>query len=192
MEGLVPRDNWGMMEGMDSRLRGNDNNLRGIMGKTIKYALVTCFLAYFIAAVLLFIFSINQTGWSRIDSDTGRFTMSFLTLILSEFQWWGDFWYLAVLIPWLGSSLVLMLLIQRWGRKASRRRLSGGFSTGIYYVIMLLVFAIGRLVTAWGQMNVNPGDAGYLLLLIWPLGGFGLGYLSAIIADKMVMLPVAD
>jgi Na+/H+ antiporter NhaC len=162
------------------------------MGKIVRYALLTCTIAYFIAAVLLFIFGFSQTGWSRIDSDTGTFLLSGLTLALSEFQGWGDFWYLAVLVPWVGSSLVLALLMYRFNGGTKRRRLFGGASIAVYYVIMLLVFAIGRLAASWGQIDINPGDVAYLLLLIWPVVGFILGYLSAIIADRIVKFPVSD
>jgi hypothetical protein len=160
------------------------------MGKIIRYSLLTCTLAYFIAAVLLFLFSAIQFGFNGIDRSTDRLLVSLLTLVLSEFQGWHDFWYLSVLVPWLGSSLLLTLLTKRYAGKTGRRRLWGGVSVGAYYVILLLVFAIGRLIASWGRIDINPGDLLYLILLLWPLGGFGLGYLSAIITDKIVKLPV--
>jgi hypothetical protein len=159
------------------------------MWKSAKYALVTGTIAYLMVGVLLFLFGISQTGWSRIDSDAGIFMADSLTFMLSEFQGWGDFWYLAVLVPWLGSSLVLALLMHWLGREAKRRRLFGGASIAAYYVVMLLVFAIGKLVTSWGHIDVNPGDVAYLLFLIWPIAGFGLGYAAATIADKIIEFP---
>jgi hypothetical protein len=161
------------------------------MGKTIKYALLTCLIAYLIGAVVLFIVSVKMTGWSGIDDNVGRSVVSSLTLVLSEFQGWGDFWYLAVLVPWLGSSLLLALLVKRNAGGSRLRRLWGGVSVSVYYVIMMLVFATGRLLTSWNELDFNPGDVIYLILLLWPLGGFGLGYLSAVITDKIVKLPAA-
>jgi len=155
------------------------------MMKIFKYAFLTCTIAYFIAAVLLFIFSIGQTGWSRIDNDAGTFLLSILTLALSEFQWWGDFWYLAVLVPWLGSSLVMVLLMIWLNKGAGHRRLLGGFSIFAYYLAMILVFIIHGLIDGWG-------DIGYEFFPLWPLGGFVLGCLSAWIADKIIKLPVTE
>jgi hypothetical protein len=63
---------------------------------------------------------------------------------------------------------------------------------GVYYIALILVFAIGKLVSNWGYIAVHQGDIYYLLLLIWPLAGFGLGYLSAWIADKIVKFSVSD
>jgi hypothetical protein len=162
------------------------------MKHSIKYVLLTCTIAYLIAVVMIFILGISQTGWMRIDSDTGRYMVSMVTLVLSEFQGWGDFWYLAVLVPWLGSSLLLALLIKRNTARARRRHVFSGVSIGAYYIIMLLVFAAGKLATFWGQIDLNPGDVYYILFLIWPLGGFLLGYLSAIITDKVLKIPAAN
>jgi hypothetical protein len=162
------------------------------MKKALGYALLTCTIAYFLAAVILFVLGLSQTNWSRIDHNTGRFIASTLTLVLSEFQGWGSLWYLAVLVPWLGSTLLLALLVKRFGAEARRRYLFGGASVGIYYVIMLLVFVFGKLITSWYQIDINPGDIIYVLLLIWPLGGFGLGYLAAMITDRIIRLPAAN
>ena len=153
--------------------------------KNLKYAFLTCTLTYAIGALLLFIFSVAQTGWSRIDSDTGTCLASGLTLALSEFQWWGDFWYLAVLVPWLGSSLLMVLLMTRFNYGAGRRWLLGGTSIFTYYLVMILVFIIHGLIEGWG-------DIGYGLFPLWLIIGFGLGYLSAVITDKMVEFRVTD
>ena len=153
------------------------------MGKTIKYALLTCAVAYFLAAVIVFILTISQNGWGWLDRDSGRVMVSALTLALSEFGWWGDFYYLAVLVPWLGSSLLLVLLLA-WSRgRVKPGLLLGGISVGVYYLAMFLAFITAGLVGGWG-------DIAYPLLIIWPVAGFGLGCLSAWIADKIVKLPV--
>ena len=155
------------------------------MWKALRYAFFTGTLAYLMAAVLLIIlFAIEGIdGYIIINN-----LMTGLTLMLSEFQWWGDLYYLAFLVPWLASSLVLVFLIIRFNRNRGvrRRRLLGGLSICVYYIAMILVFAIGRVATFWGQVEVHPGDIGYLLLLIWPVGGFILGSVAAIIADKIL------
>jgi hypothetical protein len=162
------------------------------MGKIIKYALLTSLIAYIMAALAACFFYHSQSGWSHVDGDNVRFTVDMLTLGLSNYTGWGDFWYLAALIPWLGSSLVLGLVLKRFARTAGRRALWGGLSVAIYYVAVLLVFAIGKLITNWGNIDVNPGDVAYVLLLIWPVGGYIAGYFAAMITDKVVKLTVTD
>ena len=152
------------------------------MKKSFKYAFLTCTLAYVIGAVLLFIFFVVE---SRSGDYIVRDLMTGLTLMLSEFQWWGDFYYLAVLVPWLGSSLVMALLMIWLNRGAGHRRLLGGFSIFAYYLAMILVFIIYGLVDGWG-------DIGYQLFPIWLIIGFGLGYLAATIAEKIVRFQVSD
>jgi hypothetical protein len=149
------------------------------MAKIFKYAFFTSTVAYLMAAVLVFVYSIAQTGWSRIDSDIGTFLPSALTLALSEFSWWGDFYGLAVLVPWFGSVLVLALLMFWLDGGARRRRLLGGLSVGVYYLSMFLAFIIEALIGYWG-------DIAYSLLAIWPFAGFGVGYLAAFIVDKIM------
>lgn len=158
------------------------------MRNNLKYAFLACTLAYLIIGILLFLFGFSQTGWSRIDSDAGTFILGSVTLVLSEFQFWGDFYYLSVLVPWLGSSVVLALLLHRFDKNKKRRRLMAGTSIGIYYLIMMFVFIAGKIITSWGHIDINPGDAAYTLFIIWPLAGFGLGYLSGAIADKIVKI----
>ena len=155
------------------------------MGKIVKYALLTCTIAYFIAAVVVFLLAVSQTGWSRIDHDTGTVMVSALTLALSEFGWWGNFYYLAVLVPWLGSSLLLILLLA-WSRgRAKPAFLLGGLSVGVYYLAMFLAFIFAGLIGGWG-------DIAYPLLIIWPVVSFGLGYLSSLITGKIIKLHVSD
>jgi len=150
-----------------------------MISKTFRYAFLTCTLAYLIAAVLLFIFSVGQTGWNRIDSNTVMTLTSGLTLALSEFQWWGSFYYLAILVPWIGSSLVLVILLYLVSAGFRLRRLLGGLSVFAYYLAMFLAFIIHGLTSGWG-------DVGYYLLWLWPVAGFGLGYLAATIAEKIL------
>lgn len=162
------------------------------MGKKIEYALLTCFIAYLIAAVATFLFSITQSGWSQIGNDNVTFMMNLVVLGLSDYPWWGGFWYLAVLVPWLGSSLALALLLIRPARTAGRRWQWSGFSVALYYVVILLVLGIGKLIAFWGNIEVHPGDFIYALLIVWPIGGFVLGYISATITDKIIKIPAAE
>lgn len=155
------------------------------MKKTIIYAFSTCTLAYALAAVLLFIFSVGQTGWSRIDNYMVTFLASGLTLALSEFTWWGGLYYMAILVPWFGSTLVLVLLLLWFDGGARRIWIFGGLSVFAYYLAMFLVFIIGGLIHGWG-------DVGYLFFPIWLVAGFGLGCLSAIIVEKIFKLKFAD
>ncbi len=155
------------------------------MAKIIRYSFLTSTLAYSMAAILLFIFSIAQTGWSRIDSNTVNILLSGLTLGLSEFQWWGDVYYLTFLIPWLAASLVMVLLMLWLNKGAGQRRLLGGFSIFAYYLAMFLVFLINGLIRGWG-------DIGYLFLPVWMIAGFILGYLAVVIIEKTETHQVTD
>lgn len=156
------------------------------MWNSFRYALLTCAIAYVIIGILLFLFEFMQPVGGGIDSDFVPFLLTGLTLVLSEFQFWGSFSYLAVLVPWLGSSLVLALLSYRFGSTSKKRRLFAGTGIGIYYLVMMLVFIAGKIVTSWGHIDFNPGDFVYAVFLIWPVGGFGVGYLSALITDKIL------
>ena len=159
------------------------------MTHNLKFAFITSTVTYAIAAAILAVF-FAATGFS--GGYFGRELVTGLTLMLSEFQWWGEVYYLAVIIPWLGSTLVMAVLLTAFTSDAGRRRLFGGTSICVYYVAMILVFAIGRTVSSWGNIEVNPGDIGYLLLLIWPIIGFGLGYLTSTAAESIVKLNVLD
>jgi len=163
-----------------------------MMGKIFKYAFLTSTLAYVIAAVLLFIFSVEQTGWSRIDNDTVTILLSGLTLALSESKWWGNLYYLAILVPWLGSTLVLVLLLRWFNREVRRRRLFGGFSIGVYYLAVWLSLVIEELVRYGGHIRGDIGYVGYLMFFIWPVAGFGLGYLAAILVERILKPQFTD
>jgi hypothetical protein len=163
-----------------------------VMGKISRYVLVSCLIAYILAAIVMFLFALSQTGWSRVDSDTPKFIVDMLTLGLSNYTCWGDFWYLAALVPWLGSSLLLGLVLKRFARTAGRRAVWGGLSMAIYYIVVLIVLGLGKLITNWGNIEVHPGDFAYVLFLIWPIGGYVVGYFAAVITEKIVKSPVAD
>jgi hypothetical protein len=154
------------------------------MGKIFRYAFVTCTTTYLIVAFIIFILAIiHHPNW--ITSETRIFVVSSLTLALSEFSWWGHFYYLAVLVPWLGSSLLIVVLLA-WSRGRMKPRfLPGGISAGAYYLAMFLAFIFAGLFHGWG-------DIAYPLLLIWPLAGFAIGCLSAWIADKIIKFAVFD
>jgi hypothetical protein len=160
------------------------------MRKKILYALLTCFIAYWIALVVMFLISISQSGTSQIGKDNVTFMMDITTLGLYGYSFWGGLSYLAILMPWLGSSLVLTLSLKEFNTTAGRRWQLGGFSLALYYAVMLLVLLIRNLVTNWGNIEVHPSDFAYALLVVWPLGGFVVGYISAAITDKIVKIPV--
>lgn len=148
------------------------------MEKTFKYAFFTCALAYFLAAIPLVVFFAT---WGRSSSETiiaVKGVLIALTLMLSEYPWWGDFYYLAFLVPWLASSCVLILLIYGCNGGARRRALFTGCSMFIYYFAMWLVFLIHGLIYGWG-------DIAYDLIWLWPLWGFGFGYTAATIAERV-------
>jgi hypothetical protein len=159
------------------------------MTSNIKYALLTSTFAYAVAAIMLTIF-FTATGFS--GGYFGRDLVTGLTLMLSEFGWWGEVFYLAVIIPWLGSAIIMTLLLTFITSEAGRRRLFGGISIAVYYVAMILVFAIGRTISAWGNIDINPGDIGYLLLLIWPAVGFVIGYIVTTAAESIVKLGILE
>jgi hypothetical protein len=158
------------------------------MTRIFKYAFFTSTVAYFLAAFLFFVYFLAEVGWSRIDSDIVTGLPSFLTLGLSEFKWWGDFYGLAVLVPWLGSALVLALLLRLFRGGTWRRRLWAGVSLAVYYVAMLLVLLGDKVITWWGHMRpIDIWDVLYgVTFLIWPAVGFILGGLAAFIVDKIM------
>ena len=159
-----------------------------LIRKNIQYAFITSTLAYAFAAILLIIFAIIQAE----ESNAGTFLIAGITLALSEFEGWSSVSYLAVLVPWLASSLLIVFTMIWFHRGVVSRRMVSGLSICIYYIVMILVLAIGRTVTAWGQIEINPGDIAYLMLLAWPIVGFVLGYLAAMIAERIVKFPVLE
>ncbi len=156
------------------------------MMNNIKYALLASFIAYLLAMVAMFFFSLSQSGWRGVDGDNARFMMDMVTLGLSNYTWWGGAWYLAVLVPFIFSALVLALALRFFVRAAGRRSTWSGLSVAIYYVIVLLVLAIGKLVAFWGNIEVHPGDVIWLVFIVWPIGGFIVGYFASIITGKIL------
>jgi len=148
------------------------------MGKTFKYGFSTCTLAYILAAIPPVIFFATWGKGSSEPIIDVKGMLSALTLMLSDFPWWGNFYYLAFLVPWLASCCVLMLLIYRFNGEARRRKLFSGLSIFIYYFAMLLVFLIHGLIYGWG-------DIAYDLIWLWPLFGFGFGYAAATIVERV-------
>ena len=148
------------------------------MKKSFKYAFLTCTLAYILFVIpLLIIFATLFRGSYEPMIDVRGF-LSALTLMLSDFPWWGGFYYLAFLVPWLGSSCVLTLWIYSFNGGTRKRTLLGGFSIFVYYFAMWLVFIIHGLIYGWG-------DIAYHLFWLWPLFGFGFGYAAATIAERV-------
>jgi hypothetical protein len=144
---------------------------------THSFLIVT--IAYLLVAVILILFFIAQTGWGRLDHDILLSLISGLTLGLSELTWWGKMWCLAVIVPWLGSFLLLVLLSSRFNNKAKQVRLFSGLAVFAYYFVIWLI-RVGQTLAQSG------GDANYVPLSLWLIGGFALGYASAIISEKFL------
>ena len=153
--------------------------------KALKYGFITCALAYLLGAVLIVIIFANVYKGTYGLVFNGVAILHTFTLMLSEFSWWGDFYYLAFLVPLLSSCCVLMLLVYGYGRIARRRALLTGFSIFIYYFAMCLVFLIYGLIYGWG-------DIAYNLIWLWPICGFSIGYAAATIVEKVSKFQVAD
>jgi hypothetical protein len=144
------------------------------------YSFLVISIAYLLAAAVLTLFFIAQTGWGRIDNDILISLISGLTLGLSEFFWWGNVWYLAIIVPWLTSFLLLTFLLSRYNCKARRRSIFSGLAVSAYYLAMCVVL-IGQAVFRSG------GDTGYFILSIWVAGGIALGYVSAVVVEKIIV-----
>ena len=155
------------------------------MKNSFKYGFTTCTLAYLLVVIpLLVLFSTLFRG-SYAPIVNVRGMLELLTLMLSEFPWWGDFYYLAFLVPWLASSCVLTLLIYRFNGGARRRVLFSGFSIFVYYFAVWLFILIYSLIYGWG-------DIAYHLFWLWPLFGFGFGYAAATIVERVLKPQVVD
>ena len=153
-------------------------NGRGKMKKALKYGFIICTFAYLLVVITLLILFATLFRGSYEPIVDIQSLLSFLTLMLSEFSWWGDFYYLAFLVPWLTSCCVLTLLIYRINGAARTRALFTGFSVFIYYFAMWLVFLIHGFVYGWG-------DIGYDIIWLWPVCGFGFGYVAAIAVERV-------
>lgn len=147
------------------------------MKQAFKYSFITCTLAYILIAIPIFIlFATLFRGAHEPIIDTAGF-LSFLTLMLSEFAWWSELYYLAFLVPWLTSTCILALLINHFNGGIKSRALLSGFSVYFYYFAMLLVFIIQGLIFGWGDMA-------YDLIWIWPVSGFIFAYAAALVVNK--------
>ena len=155
------------------------------MGKAFKYGFTACTLAYLLGATtLLILFTTLFRGSYEFIVDI-KGLLSTLTLMLSEFSWWGDFYYLTFLVPWLASSCMLTLLIYRSNEGARRRALFSGLGMFAYYFAMCLVFLIYGVLHGWGDIT-------YDLIWIWPLFGFGFGYVAASIVERVLKPQFTD
>jgi len=158
---------------------------KGRMKRALKYGFTTCTFAYFFAVIALLVLFATLFRGSYDPIVDIESMLSFLTLMLSEFSWWGDFYYLAFLIPWLTSCFVLTLFIYRLNGGARTRALFTGFSIFIYYFAMWLVFLVHGLLYGWG-------DIGYDIIWLWPVCSFGFGYAAAIIVEKALKSQILD
>ena len=159
------------------------------MWRVLRYAFSTGALAYILAAVLLFIYMMIHSG-GKIDEEVITFFFDLYTLtpfLPHVSRWWTDFYYLRFLVPWLFSSLVLVLLLSVLNGEARRKWLLGGLSVCFYYFVMIMIYFVDKLVAWWG--HIQPIDIFdilyYLMFFIWPLCGFGLGYLAATILERV-------
>lgn len=149
------------------------------MKKAFKYGFTTCTLAYLLASVPVFVlFATLFRGLSEPIVDIGGI-LHFLTLGLSDFSLWDNFYFLAPLVPWIASSCVLALSIYRFDGGTGRRVLLSGFSIFIYYFAMCLVFMVHGVFFGWGDMA-------YDLIWLWPICGFGVGSAASAIVEKLM------
>ena len=148
------------------------------MKKSLRYSFITCTLGYLLASLLAFVlFSTLFHGSYESVVDT-RGLLGFLTLGLSDFSWWDNFYYLALLVPWISSSLMLTMFLYRIGGGQARRLIFPGISISAYYFAMWLVFIVHGLITGWGDMAYN-------LLWLWPVLGFCAGITASAIVEKV-------
>jgi len=155
------------------------------MKKSFKYGFTTCTLAYLLIVIprLVLFATLFRGSYEPIADIRGM--LSFLTLMLSDFPWWGDFYYLAFLVPWLASCWILTRLTYRFNGGVRKRALFAGLSIFVYYFAMCLVFLIHGLIYGWG-------DIAYELIWLWPVCGFGFGCAAAAIAEKILKPQVVD
>jgi len=147
------------------------------MKTALKYGFTTCTFAYLliiIALIVLFATVFRGSNETVVDIKS---MFSFLTLMLSEFSWWSDYYYLAFLVPWLTSCFVLTIFIYRFDGGTRTRALFTGFSMFIYYFVTWLAFLVYGLLYEWG-------DIGYDIIWLWPVCSFGTGYLASIIVER--------
>ena len=149
------------------------------MKRSFKYGFTTCTLAYLLASVPGFVlFATLSRGLSEPIVDA-RGMLYFLTLGLSDFSLWDNFYYLAPIVPWIASSCVLALSIYRFDGGSGRRVILSAFSIFVYYFAMYLVFMVHGVLFGWGDMAYN-------LIWLWPICGFGVGGAASAIVEIVV------
>ena len=124
--------------------------------------MVACF---FVAVPSLIIAPFSSLGSGDLMIST--------ILLLSAFY--------VFLVPWLSSTLFLVLALLIFGREggAKRRWLLGGLGVGVVYLAMFLWIVIAALIDGrWRDTLLFWG--------IFPLAGFGAGYLAAFIVNKIM------
>ena len=154
------------------------------MKKALKYGFTGCTLVYLLSGILLIVvFATLFRGSYQPIVDVENMS-SILTLMLSEFSWWGGFYYLALLVPWLASCCLVTVAVYRFKGGASTRALLVGFSVFAYYFVMWIVFLVHGLIYGWGDMA-------YDLIWLWPLCAFAFGYAAANTLEKTLKLQLA-
>ena len=149
------------------------------MRKVLEYAFITCSLAYLLIAIPIFaLFATSFRGLYEPIIDI-RGMLGFLTLMLSDFSWWGSLYYLAAFVPWLSSCFIVSFLLHRFNGRIRTRVLLSGFGVFLYYFVMWLVFIIHGLIYGWG-------DVAYEYIWVWPVCGFVLGCAAALIVENIL------
>ena len=148
------------------------------MQSPIKYSFVTCAVAYLLVSLLAFVLfsTLFHGAYESIIDNRGM--LGFLTLGLSDFSWWGNCYYLALPVPWITSSLVLIVLLYGIGGRSTRRLIFSGLSIFVYYAAMWLVFMVYGIFFGWGDMA-------YDLIWLWPICGFFVGVAVSAIVEKV-------
>ena len=149
------------------------------MKKALGYSFSSCTLAHLSSGILLLVFFATLLRGSYEPIVDIENMSSVLTLMLSEFSWWGDLYWLALPVPWLASCCLATVLIYCFRGGARRRALLVGFSIFAYYFAMWIVFVIHGLIYGWG-------DIAYDLIWLWLLCAFGFGYAAATIAERVL------
>ena len=133
------------------------------MAKIFKYAFLTSTLACLFIAVPYLIIALFSLSGELMISTVLRMTLVYVFLV-----------------PWLGSTLLLVLALLIFGLEGgTKRRLLSGLSLGVVSLAVWLWDFMQDLIQ-WHHANVSPTTA------IWLLACFGAGYLAAFIVDKIV------
>ena len=143
---------------------------------SFKYGFTTCAVAYLLAALpALFVSATFLRGLSEPLVDF-REMFYILSFGLSDFSLWGNFYYLSIVVPWIVSSYILGLLVDRFDGGQGKKVLFSGIGMSIYYVIMLMIFIISGTIFGFG-------DVAYEHLWFWPFPGFIMGVTASILVS---------